>query len=242
MDYRVDHRVLLSTEREHKNLYSWSIKEFDGRGKQIGQDQVPWGWSQRFEVIELIPSCNLRMEKSNSADTETATRAEVSEHLYGKLRPSIEKRQSGLYSMFGAQRQITDFGLFIYKAKDGDGDSCRLWGTIGYSSEWDFEQIVQEDSVQIYVQLAAEKFEHVMSFVKFPRPTSAELRLTGVSGFYSEWSPSIRTDSIKVLANAKDQGLEDPEGLGYSPPALGEVHEFELQFRQQYPLILKERA
>jgi hypothetical protein len=46
-----------------------------------------------------------------------------------------------------------------------------------------------------------------------PGPTGAEIRLTGVSGFYSEWSPSIRTDSIKILANAKDQNLENPEGL-----------------------------
>lgn len=239
MDYRVDHRVVLSTEREHKNLYSWCIKEFDGRGKQIGQDQIPWGWSLNFEVIELVPSCNLRIESGISdANVQTST-ADVSEYIYGKLRPSIERRQSGSYSMFGSQRRITDFGLFIYKAK-GDEESCRLWGTIGYSSEWDFEQTVEEDSVQIYVHLSGKKFEHVMSFVKFPRPTSAELRLGGVSGFYSEWSPSIRTDSIKILGNAQDQGLEDPQGLAFDPPVLGQVREFDLQFRQKYPLILKE--
>ncbi|WFU69429.1 hypothetical protein [Bradyrhizobium sp. CB2312] len=239
MDYRVENRVVLSTEREHNNLYDWSIKEFDSRGRQIGPDQVPWGYSLYFEVIELIPSCNVRIT-SEDKEAETS-KAEVSEHIFGKLRPSVEARQAGFYSMFGTQRQITDFGLFIYKSAD-DVDRCRLWGSIGYTSEWDFERQTQEDSIQAYVHLSADKFEHVMRFVKFPRPTGAQLRLSGVSGFYSEWSPSIRTDRIKVLANVGDQRMEDPQGLSFDPPALGHVREFDLSFQQQYPLMIKERS
>ncbi|MCK1337167.1 hypothetical protein IVB38_14300 [Bradyrhizobium sp. 38] len=239
MEYRVDNRVVLSTDREHKNLYSWSIKEFDPRGKQIGGDHIPWAWGLSFEAIELIPTCNLRISTENG-EAETS-KAEISEYIYGKLRPSVEARQSGFYSMFGTQRGIPEFGLFVYQATDGQ-DRCRLWGTIRYESEWDFERQTQEDSVQIYVHLSAEKFDHLMGFVKFPRPTSAELRLKGVSGFYSEWSPSIRTDNIKILANAKDQGLEDPQGLSFDPPVLGHVQEFDLRFGQQYPLIVKERS
>lgn len=79
----------------------------------------------------------------------------------------------------------------------------------------------------MYVHLSAEKFDQLMKFVKFPRPTGAEIRLTGVSGFYSEWSPSIRTDDIKILANAKDQGLENPHSLTFEPPVLGYVKEFD---------------
>ncbi|OAF13914.1 hypothetical protein [Bradyrhizobium neotropicale] len=238
MNYCVDNRVVLSTEREHKNLYEWSIKEFDAKGRQIGRDQVPWGYSLYFEVVELIPSCNLRM--STDDRDGSGTKAEVSEHIFGRLRPSIEARQSGTYSMFGTQRRITDFGLFIYKSAN-DQDECRLWGSIGYETEWDFESQKQEDSIQAYIHLSPPKFEHLMGFVKFPRPTSAGLRLTGVSGFYSEWSPSIRTDHIKILANAADQQLEDPQRLGFNPPVLGRVREFDLSFQQKYPLMVKER-
>ncbi len=237
MEYRLDNHVVLSTEREHGNLYSWSIKEFDKNGKQIGGDQIPWDWSLRFEVIELIPTCNIQINSADEDQAETS-KAELSEYLYGKLRPSAESRRAGRYSMFGTQREISEFGLFIYKATDGE-DRCRLWGSASYTSEWDFEDLTEQDSVQMYVYLSPEKFDQLMKFVKFPRPTGAEIRLTGVSGFYSEWSPSIRTDSIKILANAKDQRLENPQSLAFEPPILGYVKKFDLIMQQKYPLILK---
>jgi hypothetical protein len=142
--------------------------------------------------------------------------------------------------MFGTRRAISEFGLFIYKATEGE-DRCSLWGSISYTSELDFEDVTEQDGVQIYIHLSAEKFERLLKFVTFPRPTGAEVRLKGVAGFYSEWSPSIRTDSIKILANSQDQGLENPERLSFDPPVLGHVEEFELIIKQQYPLILKER-
>jgi hypothetical protein len=237
MEYRLDNRVVLSTEREHLNLYSWSIKEFDKKGKQVGGDQIPWDWSLRFEVIELIPTCRVQIN-SESDDQAESGKAELSEYLYGKLRPAAESRRTGLYSMFGTQREISEFGLLIYKATDGN-DRCRLWGSVSYTSELDFEELTEQDSVQVYVYLSAERFDHLMKFVKFPRPTRAEMRLTGVSGFYSDWSPSIRTDSIKILANAKDQRLENPQKLDFEPPILGYVKEFDLTMQQQYPLTPK---
>jgi hypothetical protein len=228
---------VLSTETEHKSLYSWSIKEFDKNGKQIGGDQIPWDWSLNFEVIKLIPTCRIQINSDNE-DQAAASKAEFSEYLYGKLRPSAESRQTGIYSMFGTQRQISEFGLFIYKATDGN-DRCSLWGSVSYMAEWDFEDVTSPDSVQVSVYISVEKFDQLMKFVKFPRPTGAEIRLTGVSGFYSEWSPSIRTDRIKILANAKDQRLENPQGSAFIPPMLGYVREFDLTMRQQYALIPK---
>jgi hypothetical protein len=141
MDYRLDNRVVLSTEREHKNLYSWSIKEFDKNGKQIGGDQIPWEWSLRFEVIELIPSCRLQI-KSEKEDEAEISKADISEYLYGKLRPVEQTRRAGLYSMFGTRRVINEFGLFIYKAAADDQNRCSLWGSISYTSEWDFEDTI----------------------------------------------------------------------------------------------------
>jgi hypothetical protein len=240
MEYLGDNRVVLSTEREHKNLYPWSIREFDKTGNQIGNDQVPWDWSQSFEVIELIPQFTLKLEEEQANAQQEMSKAEVSEYLYGKLRPSERSRQAGIYSMFGTKRTITEFDLFIYSTTEGK-DRCRLWGSMSYTSDWDFEDVTQKDSVQIYIHLSVEKFERLSKFVTFPRPTGATVRLKGVSGFYSEWSPSTRTDSIKILANAKDQGLENNEQLSFDPPVLGLVQEFELILKQQYPLIPRER-
>jgi hypothetical protein len=237
VEYLLDNCVVLSTEREHKNLYSWSIKEFDENGKQIGGDQIPWAWSLRFEIIELIPTCTIQI-KGADADQAEAGNAELSEYIYGKILPSEESRQAGLYSMFGTQRMISEFALFIYKATN-DESRCNLWGSVSYTSDNDFEDVTEADSVAVYVYLSGEKFNQLMKFVRFPRPTGAEIRLKGVSGFYSDWSPSIRTNSIKILANAKDQRLENPQGLDLETPVLGRVEEFDLILRQQYPINAK---
>ena len=238
MEYNLDNRIILSSEREHKTLYSWSIKEIDKTGRQINRDQIPWAWSLRFEVIELIPSCKLEIQSENEDEPETA-RAELSQYLYGKLQPLAESRQAGLYSMFGTDREVNEFSFFIHKAAEGK-DRCCLWGSVSYTSDWDFQNKTEPDCVQINIYLSAEKFDDLMKFAKFPRPTSAEIHLRGVSGFYSDWSPSIRTDSIKILANAEDQRLEDPEGLAFAPPVLGYVREFGITMQQKYPLIRKD--
>ena len=219
MEYNLDTRVVLSSEREHKNLYSWSIKEFDEKGTQVGRDHIPWNWGLRFEVIELHPSYSLQMKEGEASGEEGSgyELSEVSEYLYGKLIPSVESRKAGIYSMFGTtRRRIDQFGLFIYKAKEGESECCRLWGSASYTSEWDFQNVTEPDSVQVYVYLTSE-IDQLMNLVKVPVATEVTIRLSGVSGFYSDWSPSIRTDSIKVLANAKDQQLENPENLAFDP-------------------------
>jgi hypothetical protein len=59
-----------STEREHKNLYSWSIKGFDEKGKQIGPDQIPWDWGLTFEGIELNPCYSLEIKEGDVSGEE----------------------------------------------------------------------------------------------------------------------------------------------------------------------------
>ncbi|MGX9424094.1 MULTISPECIES: hypothetical protein [Bradyrhizobium] len=245
MEYHIDNRVVLSTEREHKSLYSWSIKEFDENGKQIGGDQIPWEWGLNFEVVELTSTYGVEIKAGGDMLDEENSRnqtVEIAEALHGKLRPSMEMRKAGLYSLFGTQRRIEHFGLFIYKAAGDVRESCRLWGSPSYTSDWDFQDVTQPDSVQIYIYLSPEKFDQVMTLVKLPVATSGAVRLKGVSGFYSEWSPSIRTDRIKILANSKDQGLQNPEQLAFDPPALGYVQEFQISFRQDLPLTVNRAA
>ena len=245
MEYHVDNRVVLSTEREHKSLYSWSIKEFDEKGKQIGGDQISWEWGLNFEVVELTSNYGVQIKAGDDVSDEEDSRTqtvEITEVLHGKLRPSVEMRRAGAYSLFGTQCRIEHFGLFIYKVAGDREQYCRLWGSPSYTSEWDFENVTEPDSVQIYVYLPPAKFDQLMTLVKLPVATRVVVRLSGVSGFYSEWSPSIRTDRIKILANSKDQRLQNPEQLAFDPPALGYVREFEISFRQDLPLTVNRAA
>lgn len=53
-----------------------------------------------------------------------------------------------------------------------------------------------------------------------------------VAGFYSDWSPSISTSEIKVLASAHDeQHIRVPAGSEIDLPRLGQVVEAHLDIR-----------
>jgi hypothetical protein len=54
-----------------------------------------------------------------------------------------------------------------------------------------------------------------------------------VSGFYSEWSPSISTTSVKVLTTVDQQKIILPPGLEFEPPRLGYVGEARLYINQR---------
>ena len=45
VDFHLERGLRLHTKPEHKNLYSWAINEIDAQGQQIGDDQIPWGWT-----------------------------------------------------------------------------------------------------------------------------------------------------------------------------------------------------
>ena len=61
-----------------------------------------------------------------------------------------------------------------------------------------------------------------------------------MSGFYSEWSPSITAYSIKVLAAEKEQDVVTDKGCEIDPPRLGSVGEFSLKFTQRHKLNPKQ--
>ena len=245
MEYHVDNRVVLSTEREHKNLYSWSIKEFDKTGKQIGDDQIPWAFGLNFEAIELTSSCRLNFEATDeegaSSPETKSDKSQLSEYLYGKLIPrSDSHRDSKTYSMLGTNRTLSEFDIFIHKCAIGQEERCTLWGSVSYTSEWDFENVTNKDCVQIYIYLSAEKFDQIIRLVNSRILTAVMVRLKGVEGFYSEWSPSIRTNGITILANKESQKIEIPQDLKIDPPVLGRVAEFDMSFNQKYLLKLNE--
>jgi hypothetical protein len=56
-----------------------------------------------------------------------------------------------------------------------------------------------------------------------------------VSGFYSDWSPSISTDCVKVLTAFPEQRVELPPNIK-DVPRLGEVGEFKLAIARRASL------
>ncbi|MBP2563371.1 hypothetical protein J2857_006170 [Neorhizobium galegae] len=217
MDYKLEKPVRISTKSPHQNLYSWFIEELDPATKKISPNYVPWGWSLYFDAKDLTVVRSLEFETDKKSD--------VNEHIHGRLAPQTsDRRAAANYSFFGTNRKIESFTLRIVKSKD-DQESFHVFGSPSYEHEWDFENLLQNDTVEVEIVLPASRFERIASFIESGNP-KAVVTLGGVHGFYSEWSPSIRTTDIKILANLSDQKVAKEDAAEIDPPVLGKIGSF----------------
>lgn len=236
MDYHIDHEVRLSEDSEHKSLYSWSLQEFSKDGKKIGSDQIPWAWNLYFTASELRYNKSIRLELADKTDgkAELYKPAEESESLSATLHPGICQDGEWLerqttFSMFGTNRRIENFTLGIYRLDDADSNErCNVWGCVSYTTDIDFHNETMDDVVIIHIWLSSKKFDDLREMARNQSVDMVQVRLGGVSGFYSEWSPSISTNTVKVLASGEEQTVVCPIGCEIAPPRLGTVGQFEL--------------
>jgi hypothetical protein len=235
LDCHLEREIRFSEESECKNLYSWSLQEFNEEGEKIGSDQVPWTWSLYYTASELRHHHSIEIDRSNeSGNGKNHEPVQKSETIYAILHPGTCRDGKWLeddtsYSMFGTNRRVKKFGLWIRKLKDDDGEErCSLWGCVSYTTEIDLRYETTDDVVEIYLSLAPKRYNSLVDLIKDRRANIVQMRLGRVSGFYSEWSPSISTNSIKILAASEDQKIILPENCEISPPRLGDVGEFNL--------------
>lgn len=235
MEHHLDRRVVLSEDSEYKNLYKWSLQELDEEGAKIGRDLIPWDWGLDFTATELAYNDALTIEPDYSSDGEEmpiVTRNRRS--IRAKLRPGSpqewHRNRQPSYSMFGTDRTITAFELFIEPLTDGEEqDRCRVWGSVSYTMDIDFRDETTDDAVTFHLYVRPETFEQYVRTVRAAEVGAAVLYVKRVAGFYSDWSPAISTDSIKVLTGyEKDHPVEIAEGSEIVPPRLGEVDEVSL--------------
>lgn len=247
MECHLDHRIRLSQESKYKNLYSWSLQEVSENGEQIGLDQVPWQWSLYFSASELRYTKEVSIQRESAPEdilrnSEGVSSAESISAVLHSGRPSADGifEREAFYSMFGTNRQIKDFSLVIRPLEEVDSrDACAVWGCISYTSEIDFRTETEDDILQIYVGVSSERFNELRELVNHVRPDVFVIRLGRVAGFYSEWSPSVSTNRIKVLTGGSEHKVEVPDGCEVDPPRLGEVGEFALTATSRNSLKLK---
>lgn len=224
MDFEFDGRTVLLAESEHASLYPWSLREAPYGGSVSEHEQIPWQWDAEFiaREVELVRSVTV------SGDDAIAT---VDGHsIRAKLIPA---ETSQIYSMFGTARRITDFLLVVRELKsEADKQDCRAWGTVRHTFELDFREETMDDRLVFYLGLRPSNFTRYVQMLEPGGLTSASFRVGGVSGFYSEWSPSISADLIKVLTHSKEHVVELPQGCDIAPPRLGTVLEATLEFNR----------
>lgn len=253
LDYHVDRTVKLSDTSKLKGLYDWSIQEFEGE-TQKGPDYIPWGWTLTFTATQITYRqqygigerywFTLRRKKQVEADSDPRGFVEQ-EHIRIELRPGYvqdDPRWATGLSMFGANRPIEDISVFIYMVEnETDEEKCIAYGGLSYTTEIDFRDETPPDNLHFYATVSRERFDQIKARVKANDFDFVTVAVNGVRGFYSEWSPGISTDSIKVLTKPEDHKLVVPAGTKIDPPVLKDLDQFDLNFiterKSQLPIF-----
>ena len=253
MDHHLDREIRLINESEYKNLYSWSLQEFDSDGKELGVAQVPWYWNLTFTASELSYHQTIETEDTFDFDEDDFRNGDEKAHKREDSKVNFSEMITGTlhsgrcddgeylqddasYSMFGTERNLNKFTLRIFKIEEDDdiAERCRLTGGVSFDYEVDFRDETQDDYLEVYLWLLPERYNAILEAIKTKSPDVVRLRLGRVSGFYSEWSPEISTSRVKILVRGDDQKLIMPDGCDVKPPRLGDVGEFSLSLTQRH--------
>lgn len=221
MEYHFDRKVILSTESEHKSLYRWFLRE----ERERSHDLIPWRWTLNFDLTEIRLTSSLKVG-DRYAEGETKSVVTEKDGIVANLVPAGFRPTT--YSMFGTDRPLLDLLLIIETVQGDQKESCFAWGCVSYTSELDFRHETMPDVLHFTLYINRSRFEHLAGLIRDKAIDMASLSISQVDGFYSEWSPEISTDNIKVLPEGRDHPVEIPEGCTIHPPRLGKVGEFEL--------------
>jgi hypothetical protein len=248
MDLELDRKILL-TSVDQKSLYAWCIQEFGENGDKIGQDQIPWAWSNYFVATSLNYQVHLRGETKNlhrvrHADADGPPKISTKNNQINiseeeSITATLQSENDATsYSMFGTGREIKDIALTIYRETKQTKESCFAWGCPSYEYELDFRNEVQPDTIQFNLFLKPDKFNKILDLIKANNINKLIFIPGGVKGFYSAWSPMISTSNIKVLCRDSDHKVEVDKKCKLTAaqqkniPRLDEVLEFRLTILQ----------
>ena len=84
------------------------------------------------------------------------------------------------------------------------------------------------------------KFKQLVDLITAKSLNSLQLRITGVQGFYAQWSPMISTTRVKVLTNEHE--LDIPNDCKIDPPRTGQIREIGLSPKSTQKLIITQET
>jgi hypothetical protein len=226
----LERSLVLNTVSEFKNLYSWSVSEVGEASARALTNQIPWGWSLYFTLFDIQLISSISRDRYSAPEDEALAVVEKT-HIRAKLRPGHPSDGSRTtdYSMFGTARKIEEISLSIYPKLGVGHDDCHVFGGVSYTHDADFRDETYPDYLGFTLHIREEAFTQIASRIDQRALGGGTFRVDEVEGFYSDWSPSISTNHIKVLtSDKKDHHVETPEGCEIVPPRLGKVGDFDL--------------
>lgn len=241
MEYNLDYNVKVSTNPEQNLLHKWSIQEYEKKdNEKIGSEMFPYEGSIHFLVENIKHEYRLKLfeesKKSNTLNDENIVTSKLieTEFLVGDLVPDYSRTSTGSISMFGTNRYIKNIKVWICVLQDGENPSSSSQGIVSYSynGDIDFDAGSEKDFLGFTLNIDRKYFDRLFREIQKRKDQQIGIQLTDIDGFYSEWSPSIHIDEIKVLTNIKDQGVVIPLGCEITPPRLGSVRSFQTYFKE----------
>lgn len=228
MNSTLELNTKLSLKSEHASLYKWFLQEYQPDGKQVGGPLIPWPWSLSFKA--KAPKYGFQLRKENYFKT-----SEIEEQQYiGCELESVsgEFERPVSFSLFGTRRRVEHISLEISRMSDGQkgNEVCN----VGATSQWEWKDDFSSrstkhpDTIFITVNINPERFDRILHIITVSREIELGIMMGDVSGFYSAWSPDIKTSFIKVLTDQKDQKPEIPPECEIEPPTVGAVGRFNL--------------
>jgi hypothetical protein len=238
MKLNLERQIRFSRESEHSSLYQWSLNELSPSGERLDRDLIPWDWTLRFVASDLRLHSSYQLKRAFREDRTVGTERLISEALVARLRLdaafSSESRWSlTTLSMLGTEREVSAISLRVESlASEDEGERCTLWGCPSYTTEIDFHDRTFPDTLQIQLSVAPSRFRDLCALTTRPHPILLSVMVSEVSGFYSDWSPAIGTDRVKILTGNDAHVVESAPGTDMALPRLGEVGEFTLELAQ----------
>lgn len=227
METSLELTTRVSVDSEHKSLYSWFLQEFRPDGEKEGSALIPWEWSLYFRAKSLKRIHVVRQDRYSEiklVQEDDFLKCEL-EAVAGEFRRPVS------YSMFGTKREIKLFTVQVHRLPEGDiEERCEVGGNIQWVYKEEFSSVseIVPDEVYVKIQVQSERFERFLDAISEGDDTELTLMMSGVSGFYSWWSPDIKTSFIKVLTAREDQAPKLPDGSEVSAPVLGGVSKFDV--------------
>lgn len=236
MQFHLERQLRLHTDPEYSSLYSWAIAELDGRGQRVGRDQIPWVWTTWFVATGCVLSDGLELSEAafDASEPPQKPKATHTRHIRMPLRSGSSLTQGDdetVFQMFGTSRAIQDISLEIHPEPDpARQPTAHAWGCLSYTSENDFRDETSDDCLVFYLSVSSAEFDRYARMIAQGHVSRVMVSVGSVDGFYSEWSPSIAAETIRVLTRGSEQHVELPAGIEFEPPRLGRVGKIGLTF------------
>ena len=240
MEYRFDRKISLNINTE-LNLYEWCLNEINNNNK-VGDDYIPFRHSNYFlaQSFRVLREVSIKKEyNENLVIPKNKTTDDI--EIRGYLLPEDHFIK---YSMFGTDREINNFEIVIHKnssKKIKELFDLKIISNLSQEEEWceltgiietKHDDLELPDSLYLYVFLNEKRFAEIVELIESKKLDKIRLRLGGVNGFYSYWSPSIDTHKIKVLT--KDHIIDTNGDNKTDILRLGYVNEFNIYFESNF--------